>query len=46
MNVKSLSTDSIAFMDYFPSAESLEKTKMGMQELMGKLYYWLKLLIS
>ena len=46
VDFKSLTTDSLTFMDYLPNAESLAKTELGLRELMGRLYYWLKLLIS
>ena len=46
VDFKSLTTDSLTFMDYLPNAESLAKTEIGLRELMGRLYYWLKLLIS
>ena len=46
VDLKSLTTDSLTFMDYLPNAGSLAKTELGLRELMGRLYYWLKLLIS
>ena len=46
VDFKSLTTDSLTFMDYLPNAASLAKTELGLRELMGRLYYWLKLLIS
>jgi uncharacterized SAM-binding protein YcdF (DUF218 family) len=46
VDFKSLTTDSLTFMDYLPNTESFAKTEMGMRELMGRLYYWLNLLIS
>ena len=33
-------------LDYLPSAQGLAKTELSLWELMGRLYYWLKLLIS
>jgi uncharacterized SAM-binding protein YcdF (DUF218 family) len=46
VDFKSLTEDSLTFMDYLPNAGSLAKTELGLRELMGRLYYWLKLLIS
>jgi uncharacterized SAM-binding protein YcdF (DUF218 family) len=46
VDFKSLTKDSLTFMDYLPNAGSLAKTELGLRELMGRLYYWLKLLIS
>jgi len=46
VDFKSLTADSITFMDYLPNGQSLAKTEMGIRELMGRLYYWIKLLIS
>jgi uncharacterized SAM-binding protein YcdF (DUF218 family) len=46
VDFKSLTTDSLTFMDYLPNGQSLAKTELGLRELMGRLYYWLKLLIS
>ena len=46
VDLKSLTTDCLTFMDYLPNAGSLAKTELGLRELMGRLYYWLKLLIS
>ena len=46
VDFKSVTTDSVTFTDYLPNAKSLAKTEMGMRELMGRLFYWLKLLIS
>ena len=46
VDFKSLTTDSVTFMDYLPNAESLAKTEVGMRELIGRLYYWLKLMIN
>jgi len=46
VDFKSLTADSITFMDYLPNGQSLAKTEMGMRELMGRLFYWLKLLSS
>lgn len=43
VDFKSLTTDSLTFMDYLPNGQSLAKTEMGMRELMGRLYYWLLL---
>ena len=41
-----LTADSLTVMDYLPNAGSLAKTELGLRELMGRLYYWLKLLIN
>ena len=46
VDFKSLTTDSVTFMDYLPNGQSLAKTEMGMRELIGRLFYWLKLMIS
>ena len=46
VDFKSPTTDSLTFMDYLPNGQSLAKTEMGIRELMGRLYYWIKLLIS
>jgi uncharacterized SAM-binding protein YcdF (DUF218 family) len=46
VDFKSLTTDSLTFMDYLPNAESLAKTELGLRELMGRLFYWLKLMIN
>ena len=46
VDFKSLTTDSVTFMDYLPNAGSLAKTEMGMRELIGRLFYWLKLMIN
>jgi len=46
VNFKSLTTDSLTFMNYLPNARSLAKTELGLMELMGRLYIWLKLMIS
>ena len=46
VNFKSLTADSVTFMDYLPNGQSLAKTEIGMRELMGRLYYWLNLSIS
>ena len=43
VDFKSLSTDSITFMDYLPNGQSLAKTERGIRELIGRLYYWLLL---
>ena len=43
VDFKSLSTDSITFMDYLPNGQILAKTEMGIRELMGRIYYWLLL---
>ena len=43
VDFKTLTTDSLTFMDYLPNGQSLAKTEMGMRELMGRLYYWLLL---
>ena len=40
VDFKSLTTDSLTFMDYLPNAGSLAKTELGLRELMGRLYYW------
>ena len=46
VDFKSLTTDSVTFMHYLPDVGSLVKTELGMSELMGRLYYWLKLMIN
>ncbi|MDB4742605.1 YdcF family protein [Cyclobacteriaceae bacterium] len=46
VDFKSLNTDSLTFMDYLPNARSLAKTELGLRELIGRLYYWLKLMIN
>jgi len=46
VDFKSLTTDSVTFMDYFPNGQSLAKTEMGMRELIGRLFYWLKFMIN
>ena len=46
VDFKSLSTDSITFMDYLPNGQSLAKTEIGIRELIGRLYYYIKSLIS
>ena len=46
VDFKSLTADSVTFIDYFPNAGSLAKTELGMRELMGRLFYWLKLMIN
>ena len=46
VDFKSLTTDSVTFMDYLPNGQSLAKTEMGMRELIGRLFYWLKLMIN
>ena len=43
VDFKSLTTDSLTFMDYLPNAGSLAKTELGMRELMGRLFYWVQL---
>ena len=43
VDFKSLTTDSITFMDYLPNGQSLAKTELGSRELMGRLFYWLRL---
>ena len=43
VDFKSLSTDSITFINYLPNGQSLAKTEMGIRELIGRLYYWLLL---
>ena len=43
VDFKSLTADSVTFMDYLPNTGSLAKTELGMRELMGRLYYWLLL---
>ena len=43
VDFKSLTTDSIAFMDYLPNGQSLAKIERGIRELIGRLYYWLLL---
>ena len=46
VDFKSLTADSVTFMDYLPNAGSLAKTELGMRELIGRLYYWLKHMIN
>ena len=46
VDFKSLTTDSVTFMDYLPNGQSLAKTDMGMRELIGRLFYWLKFMIN
>ena len=46
VDFKSLTADSVTFMDYLRHAGSLAKTELGMKELMGRLFYWLKLMIN
>jgi uncharacterized SAM-binding protein YcdF (DUF218 family) len=46
VDFKSLTADSVTFMDYLRHAGSLAKTELGMRELMGRLFYWLKLMIN
>ena len=46
VDFKSLNTDSLTFMDYLPNAGSLAQTELGLRELIGRLYYWLKLMIN
>ena len=46
VDFKSLTTDSLTFMDYLPNAGSLAKTELGLRELMGRLYIWLKIMIG
>ena len=46
VDFKSLTTDSVTFMDYLPNAGSLAKTELGLRELIGRLFYWLKLMIN
>ena len=46
VDFKTLTTDSLTFMDYLPNAGSLAKTELGLRELIGRLYYWLKLMIN
>lgn len=43
VDFKSLSNDSITVMDYLPNGQSLAKTELGFRELMGRLFYWLRL---
>ena len=43
VDFKSLTTDSLTFMDYLPNAGSLAQTELGMRELMGRLFYWVQL---
>ena len=42
VDFKSLTADSITFMDYLPHSRSLAKTELSLWEFMGRLYYWLK----
>ena len=46
VDFKSITADSRTFMDYLPNGQSLAKTEMGMRELIGRFFYWLKLIIS
>ena len=43
VDFKSLTADSVTFMHYLPNAGSLAKTELGMRELMGRLFYWVRL---
>ena len=47
LNFKSPTVDSVTFMHYLPGAQSLATTELGgLREMMGRLYYRLKLLIN
>jgi len=46
VDFKSLNPDSHTFMDYLPNGQSLAKIELGLREVMGRLFYWLKLLIN
>ena len=43
VDFKSLTANYVTFMDYLPNAGSLAKTELGMRELMGRLFYWIRL---
>jgi len=43
VDFKSLTADSVTFLHYLPNAGSLAKTELGMRELMGRLFYWVRL---
>ncbi len=42
VDYKAARTKAIKLMDFLPGAESLKQTKMGMRELMGRLFYLIK----